>query len=130
MNILRGKFVLPLLGSVLLCTSVIAVAQEQAEGPAVIPSDVMTRYTVNQGDTLWVIAAQEDVYGDPYLWPLLLKANTDHITDADVLRTGQVLVIPRNVSEAEQSAAMALAKKRGPWKFGAVEDVDLNYLGR
>lgn len=130
MNIRKKELILPLLGSALLCTSTTAVAQQQAEGPAVIPSDVMTRYTVNEGDSLWAIAASQDVYGNPYLWPLLLKANTDHITDADVLRAGQVLVIPRNVSEAERSAAMRLAKKRGPWKFGAVEDLDLNYLGR
>ena len=130
MNISRKKLVLPLLGSTLLCVSAVAGAQAQAEGPAVIPSDVMTRYTVNEGDSLWTIAGQDDVYGSPYLWPLLLKANTDHVTDADVLRTGQVLVIPRNASKDEQAAAMALAKKRGPWKLGAVEDPDLSYLGR
>lgn len=91
-------------------------------------SDVMTRYTVVEGDHLWGISSQGAVYGDPYQWPLIYKANTDDIEDADLIYPEQVLVIPRNMSNSEIDAAIMHAKTRGAWSLGQVEDSDLSYL--
>ena len=68
-------------------------------------------YTVSGGELLWVIAKRADVYGDPFLWPLLYQANRDQIKDPRKIYAGQILTIPRNVSEEEQEKARILAKK-------------------
>ena len=51
-------------------------------------------YQVGGNDTLWSIAAKPEVFGDPYLWPLLFDANRDRITDPDVLEKGWDLYVP------------------------------------
>ena len=68
-------------------------------------------YTVSDGELLWAIAKRPDVYGDPLLWPLLYQANRDQIKDPRKIYAGQILIIPRNVSEEEQEKARILAKK-------------------
>lgn len=68
-------------------------------------------YTVSDGELLWAIAKRTDVYGDPFLWPLLYQANRDQIKDPRKIYAGQTLTIPRNVSEGEQEKARFLAKK-------------------
>lgn len=105
-----------------------APAAAAAAGGSSMSSDVMTRYTVVEGDHLWGISSQGAVYGDPYQWPLIYKANTDDIEDADLIFPEQVLVIPRNMSNSEIDAAIMHAKTRGAWSLGQVEDSDLSYL--
>lgn len=68
-------------------------------------------YTVSDGELLWAIAKRPDVYGDPFLWPLLYQANRDQIKDPRKIYAGQILTIPRNVSEEERENARILAKK-------------------
>lgn len=68
-------------------------------------------YTVSEGELLWTIAKRADVYGDPLLWPLLYQANRDQIKDPRMIYAGQILTIPRNVSEEEREKARNLAKK-------------------
>lgn len=89
-----------------------------------------TSYTVVRGDSLWTIASQSSTYADPYLWPLIYKANADTIKDADLIYPGQVLNIERNPSRADADAARRHAATRGPWKLGVAERSDLEYLGR
>ena len=36
-------------------------------------------YTVVRGDNLWNISGKSSIYGDPYQWPLIYKANRDQI---------------------------------------------------
>jgi hypothetical protein len=48
--------------------------------------------TVRTGDSLYSIAGE--VWEDPFLWPILLVANDDAITDPDYLRPGARLTIP------------------------------------
>ncbi|NOR52314.1 MAG: LysM peptidoglycan-binding domain-containing protein, partial [Gammaproteobacteria bacterium] len=48
-----------------------------------------TSYVVEQGDNLWTISGQEDIYDNPYQWPLIYKANRDQIRDADLIFPGQ-----------------------------------------
>lgn len=79
--------------------------------PAGQSSKPRLSYTVSDGELLWVIAKRPDVYGDPFLWPLLYQANRDQIKDPRKIYAGQTLIIPRNVSENEREKARILAKK-------------------
>jgi len=87
-------------------------------------------YTVDKGDSLWSIAGNSSVYGDPYQWPLIYKANRDQIKDADLIYPGQALNIDRGASSADIAAAVNHAKTRGAWAIGVSEDSDAAYLAR
>ncbi len=75
--------------SVLLTTSIILVAQ-------------FKKHTVVKGDCLWDISGY--YYNDPFLWPVIYKANENSIADPHWIYPGEVFVIP-NVPE-EQTATM------------------------
>ena len=96
------------------------------EEPVVGPSD--DSYQVRAGDHLWGIAEQANIYGDPYRWPLIYKANTADIEDADLIYPGQVLTIPRNNTPYDIDSAVQHARTRGAWTLGAVEETDRQYL--
>ena len=51
-------------------------------------------YTVIKGDHLWGIADRETIYNDPYMWPRIYRANSDQVSDPDLIYTDQVLAIP------------------------------------
>ena len=87
-------------------------------------------YNVVRGDHLWGISAKPTIYGNPYQWPLIFKANRDRIKDADVIEPGQLLSIDKNPTSADVSSAVEHAKRRGEWKIGSTERSDLDYLGR
>lgn len=87
-------------------------------------------YTVSRGDHLWGIASKPRIYGNPYQWPLIYKANSDKIEDADLIHPGQSLTIARGMSSSEIDAAVRHAKTRGAWSIGVVEDSDREYLSR
>ncbi len=53
-------------------------------------SDITKRWTVKEGDSLWLIADRE--YGDPADWRLIAEANG--IEDPRYLTPGQQLIIP------------------------------------
>jgi nucleoid-associated protein YgaU len=87
-------------------------------------------YSVVRGDHLWGIAAKPHIYGNPYHWPLIYKANADTIADADLIEPGQVLNIARGSSSDEVDAAVRHARTRGAWSLGVTEESDTAYLGR
>lgn len=87
-----------------------------------------TRITVAHGDSLWSIAAQPVVYGNPYAWPLIYKANAGKIHDPDLIFPGEELKINQSASAASIDAAIAHAKQRGSWKLGQATRSDLKYL--
>ena len=87
-------------------------------------------YTVVSGDNLWNIASSGSIYGDPYKWPLIYKANKSKISDADLIYAGQVFDIDQSPSSGEVSAAVNHAKTRGSWSVGAVEASDTAYLSQ
>ena len=89
-----------------------------------------TSYSVASGDHLWGISSKPRIYGNPYQWPLIYKANSDKIKDADLIHPGQELAIERNASNAEVNAAIRHAKTRGEWSVGEVEETDKAYLAR
>lgn len=90
----------------------------------------MDQYVVQRGDNLWDISGKDEIYGNPYQWPLIYKANRDKIRDADLIYPGQELGIDRDVSMGEKNAAIEHAKTRGAWSLGEVEQSDRNYLAQ
>lgn len=94
------------------------------------PASGADSYTVKRGDSLWAISGKGDVYGNPYQWPLIYKANRDKIKDADLIYPGQQFKINRAASQAEVGAAINHARTRGAWSLGVTEDADTRYLSR
>ena len=99
-----------------------------ADGGTAASSDLLTSWTVVEGNNLWGIACKEEVYNVPEKWPLIYKANLDQIEDADLIYPGQVLAIPRDSSQSEIDAAINHAKTRGAWAVGPIEATDKEYL--
>jgi len=87
-------------------------------------------YSVTRGDNLWNISGKEDVYANPYQWPLIYKTNRSQIKDADLIYPGQVLDIDQNASASEIDAAVNHAKTRGAWSVGDTERSDSLYLSK
>lgn len=102
------------------------LSAQQAE----MPSTTTDSYTVVRGDSLWGISGKSEIYGNPYQWPLIYKANRDKIKDADLIYPGQEFSIERNASAADIDAAINHARTRGAWSLGVVEDSDMAYLAR
>lgn len=93
-------------------------------------NDSSGSYTVVSGDNLWNIASSSSIYGDPYKWPLIYKANKSKISDADLIYPGQVFDIDQSPSSSEASAAVNHARTRGAWSVGSVEASDTAYLAQ
>lgn len=87
-------------------------------------------YTVVSGDSLWKISAKDDIYGNPYWWPLIYKNNADQIEDPDVIDIGQNLNIRIHPTINEVNAAVDHAHTRGSWSVGGVEEADQRYLNQ
>ena len=106
-----------------------AAAAAPAPAPAAT-SGLPANYEVSRGDNLWAISGQSRIYGNPYQWPLIYKANSDKIKDADLIHPGQNLAINRSVSAAQADAAVRHARTRGAWYIGVTEESDKAYLAR
>ncbi len=104
------------------------VVPPEPEPVAVLDPGPLIYWTVVKGENLWSIAAKEEVYNVPEKWPLIYKANQEEITDADLIYPGQILDIPRDLSQDEIDAAIGHARSRGAWTIGPVESADLEYL--
>ncbi len=61
----------------------------------IIPRDWPRSYTVKEGESLWMIAKRWEIYGDGRMWPQILEANSDTLSDPNMIRPGQTLTIPR-----------------------------------
>ena len=106
-----------------------SVDSSSSEESGLITTPTSSQYQVESGDNLWNISGMDNIYGNPYQWPLIYKANSAQIEDADLIFPGQVLDIP-SVSVDEANAAIQHAKTRGAWSVGAVEASDRDYLAR
>lgn len=102
---------------------------EVVEEAPVEESPYLGGYLVVSGDNLWNIAGQDTIYSDPYMWPLIYKANSGQIKDADLIFPGQYFYIPK-ARGPERAAAMEHAKNRGAWTLGETEASDLDYLSQ
>lgn len=105
-------------------------APEPAPAPKteMMKDEPVTQYTVVRGDNLWDISGFRIIYGNPYQWPMIFKANAGQIKDADLIYPNQVLVIPRDFVASDVEAAIQHAKSRGAWQLGEVEETDTAYL--
>jgi nucleoid-associated protein YgaU len=90
----------------------------------------VSSYSVERGDNLWNISGKDEVYADPYQWPLIYKTNRDKIKDADLIYPGQVFDIDQNASASEIDAAVNHAKTRGAWSLGDTEQSDRDFLAK
>jgi nucleoid-associated protein YgaU len=102
----------------------------EEESSSRVPAGRVSSYSVVRGDNLWNISGKDEVYADPYQWPLIYKTNRDKIKDADLIHPGQVLEIDQNASASEIDAAVNHAKTRGAWSLGDTEQSDLNFLAQ
>ncbi|MBI5885013.1 MAG: LysM peptidoglycan-binding domain-containing protein [Deltaproteobacteria bacterium] len=68
-------------------------------------------YTVKRGDSLWKIAAEKKIYGNPYLWPILYKYNIETIYNPDIIQTDFALKIKKNPDAAEEELAVEKARR-------------------
>jgi nucleoid-associated protein YgaU len=75
-------------------------------------------YTVVRGDSLWRISGRPVIYSNPFMWPLIYKANRDKIKDPDLIYPRQVFAIPRTYAKEEADTAIRRARTRGPWRIG------------
>ena len=94
-----------------------AEAQKEKPKPAPVVKApaVKTEHTVVKGECLWKIAGYEDVYGDPFQWPLIYEANRDQIKDPDLIYPGQVFTIPRDVPLEKIKEARKKAGASAPY---------------
>ena len=105
-----------------------AMAAEET-ATVVDESPYLGGYLVVSGDNLWNIAGQDTVYSNPFMWPLIYKANSGQIKDADLIYPGQYFYIPK-ARGAERAAAIEHARNRGAWMLGETEASDMDYLSQ
>ena len=65
--------------------------------------------TVARGENLWALSARPETYGNPYLWPLIWRANAGAIEKPGQLKRGQKLKVPRYPSLASVASALEYA---------------------
>lgn len=78
-------------------------------GPRAESRSVTISHVVEPGETLWSIAAQADIYADPFLWPLIYKFNRDQIQDPARIYPSQLLQIPVELDDATRAEAREAA---------------------
>ncbi len=72
---------------------------------------LVSSYDVGEGETLWTISAQPQVYNEGLLWPLLYQANRDQIKDPRQIFPGQSLSIRRDMTEKDLEDARQRARE-------------------
>ncbi|MBI3398554.1 MAG: LysM peptidoglycan-binding domain-containing protein [Deltaproteobacteria bacterium] len=72
--------------------------------------DVVIKYTVEKGDSLWKIAGREFIYNAPKLWVVIYKYNRDKLQNPNLLYPGQVLLIPKMVNSEDAKDSLLKAK--------------------
>jgi len=83
---------------------------------------VISFYVVQKGDSLWKIAGRSNVYGNPFMWPLLYRYNLTKIDDPDIIDVRQVIVIYKDITQRERSDAIKKAHLRGDWRNWSDEE--------
>ena len=58
-------------------------------------------YDVVRGDCLWRISGKQQIYNDPFQWTKIYSANTEQISDPDLIFPAQRLAIPRAVKRGQ-----------------------------
>jgi len=97
--------------------------EEVAPQPSQPPADIR-HYTVKVGENLYTIARQPFIYADGMLWPLIYRANRDQIKDPRQIYPGQVLNIPRDISDPDKEQARTRAKESPVFFFEGESGAD------
>lgn len=97
------------------------VVETKVEEPKLTPEEIFkqnyaklpTSHTVVKGECLWWIAEYKQIYNDPFMWPLIYKANRDKIKNPDLIYPNQVFEIPREftLDELKESRRSAGAPR-------------------
>lgn len=95
----------------------LALSAKAPKPAATVPGRLPTYHVVKRGECLWLISEYEEIYNDPFQWPLIYKANRGQIKDPDLIRPEQNFDIPRDSSESEIAEAVHEAKFRGSWSL-------------
>lgn len=74
----------------------------------IVAEQVERKHIVKKGDTLWDISGW--YYNDPFLWPVIYRANQDSIADPHWIFPGEVFVIPGISTEEETTLPPAEEK--------------------
>jgi len=69
-------------------------------------------YAVRRGDNLWIISGRPEVYGNPWLWPLIWQNNLQVIPDPNRLPPGQTLKIRPNPTIQDVVNAVNYAREQ------------------
>ena len=96
--------------------SAMAEAKEKA-GEEAKAGEGKSSHEVVKGESLWKIAKYKDVYENPFMWPVIYKANHDKIKDPDLIYPKQVFSISGDVSSEDKNKAVHHAKTRGEWSL-------------
>ena len=67
-------------------------------------------YVVQDNESMWHVAGQQEVYGNSYLWPLLWQANRDKVKKPGQLYKGLRLSFPAHPTVEEVAQALAYSK--------------------
>lgn len=78
------------------------------------------RLIPHRRDCLWRIAEYKFIYGNPYLWPKIYRANKSQIKNPDLIYPGQVFDIPPKDWKGEESPKQEKATQTKP-KTGKTE---------
>jgi len=131
-KILTAILALAVLGMFMTGCQTVPKVEDKAEATPVATAEATKvaaeKYTVRKGDTLWDISNTGKAYQDPFLWPLLYKANRDQIQDPDIIEIGQQFDIKKDFTADEMSAAKEQAKNTPPYRpKKAKESMPLKY---
>ncbi|MES2489822.1 MAG: LysM peptidoglycan-binding domain-containing protein [Pseudomonadota bacterium] len=82
-------------------------------------------HKVNSGESLWTISARDDIYANPWLWPLIWQANRESLKNPGSVRAGQTLKIRANPTVDEVVNAVNYAHQNSGTRIsiGEVKEV-------
>ena len=82
-------------------------------------------HKVRSGESLWTISAREDIYANPWLWPLIWQANRESLKNPGSVRAGQTLKIRANPTVDEVVNAVNYAHEHSGTRIniGEVKEV-------
>jgi len=92
-----------------------APAVSAAEPEAVRTGGETGNHVVVKGECLWKIAGYEQIYEDPFQWPLIYQANRDQIKNPDLIYPRQDFKVPHDANTDEIKAARKKAGAGAPY---------------
>ncbi|HXC63788.1 MAG TPA: LysM peptidoglycan-binding domain-containing protein, partial [bacterium] len=87
----------------------IGKALPESAGSGLAEGGAAAQVMVKDGDSLWMISADRQVYGDPMLYYLIIDANKRNLKDPDHLKPGQTLKIEHDVTKRARVSALKRA---------------------